>query len=172
MWHVTCDMWHMTHDTWHKTLDMWHMTYDRWEEVNLLSKCQLPSSYGLGVRDDMWHLTCDTWHVTPDTWHMTPNIWDVSRDTQGVMKIVSKFQLPRSFGLGVKVSWRFWTKGWLAEWMNESIIDEAVCRTAPATPGLLIRKGWPAFKGQMIQERFGQYMILKKSSDIIKNITM
>ena len=49
MWHITCDTWHMTHD--------------RWEEVNLLSKVQLPSSYGLAVRGDMWHLTCHTWHV-------------------------------------------------------------------------------------------------------------
>ena len=47
----------VTHDTWHRS-------GDRWEEVNLLSKFQLPSSYSLGVTGDMWHMTCDTWHVT------------------------------------------------------------------------------------------------------------
>ena len=35
----------MTRDMWHMTLDTWHMTHDRWGEVNILSKCQLPSSY-------------------------------------------------------------------------------------------------------------------------------
>ena len=53
------------------THDIWHVTYDRWEEVNLLLKCQLPSSYHLVNRGDMWHLTCDTWHITPDIWYLT-----------------------------------------------------------------------------------------------------
>ena len=38
------------HDMWHMTCDSWSVTRDRWEEVNLLSKLQLPSSYGLGVK--------------------------------------------------------------------------------------------------------------------------
>ena len=29
---------------------MWHVTHDKWGEVNLLSKFELPSSYGLGVK--------------------------------------------------------------------------------------------------------------------------
>ena len=33
--------------------------------------------------------------------------------------------------------WRFGGKGLLTESLNESSNDEAVCRTAPATPGLL-----------------------------------
>ena len=33
----------MTHET-------RHVTHDRWGKVNLLSKLQLPSSYGLGVK--------------------------------------------------------------------------------------------------------------------------
>ena len=40
---MTHDMWHMTRDTWHG-----HMTCDTWWGVNILSKFQLPSSYGLG----------------------------------------------------------------------------------------------------------------------------
>ena len=51
MWHVTCDMWHVTHDTWHVTCDTWrdmlHMTCDMFGGVNILSKFQLLSSYGL-----------------------------------------------------------------------------------------------------------------------------
>ena len=42
MWQLTGDMWHVTPDTWHVTPDMWQVG-----AVNLLSKCQLPSSYGL-----------------------------------------------------------------------------------------------------------------------------
>ena len=40
------------------------MTVDRWEEVNHLTKFQLPSSYGLGVTGDMRHLKCDSGHLT------------------------------------------------------------------------------------------------------------
>ena len=31
------------------TRDTWHLTHEIWWEVNILSKCQLSSSYGLGV---------------------------------------------------------------------------------------------------------------------------
>ena len=41
---VTCDTWHVTPDTWHMTHDIWHIL-----GVNILSKCQLPSFYGLWV---------------------------------------------------------------------------------------------------------------------------
>ena len=61
-------------------------------------------------------MTCDTW-------------WAVN--------ILSKFQLPISYGLGVKVFWRYIHKGWATYWINEWINDKGVCRTAPATPGLL-----------------------------------
>ena len=40
MRHMTCDMWHLTCDTWHLTCDM------LWG-VNILSKCQFPSTYSL-----------------------------------------------------------------------------------------------------------------------------
>ena len=39
------------------------------------------------------NVTRDMWHVTHDMWHMV-----------GV-KILSKFQLPSSFGFGAKVIW-------------------------------------------------------------------
>ena len=44
---MTCDILNMTRDMWHVTCDMWHMA---WREVIILSKCQVPSSYGLGVK--------------------------------------------------------------------------------------------------------------------------
>ena len=45
---------------------------------------------------DTWHPTHDTWHLTCDTW------WRVN--------ILSKFQLPISYSLGVKVFWRYFHK--------------------------------------------------------------
>ena len=67
--------------------------------------------------------TCDTWHVTCHTW------WG--------MNIVPKVQLLSSYGLVLTVSWWLWTKWWLNE-SNNYWIKKGVCRTAPATPGLLI----------------------------------
>ena len=56
----------------------------------------------------MWHVTCDTWHVTHDTWHMTFDmLWGEH---------------------SLKIS---------ADWLTDLINHESVCRTAPATPGLL-----------------------------------
>ena len=74
----------------------------------------------------MQHMLCDTWHLTCDMWHVV-----------GV-NILSKSQLPSSYGLGGKVIQRSGGKGWPTELSNEWMSDEGVCRTAPATPGLLI----------------------------------
>ena len=49
-WHVAPDTWHMTHDTWHVTCEMWHMKCNWWLTVNILLKCQVPSSYTLGMK--------------------------------------------------------------------------------------------------------------------------
>ena len=61
---------------------------------------------------DKWHMTCDIGHMTCDTWLL---MWG-----EHSLKI-SKFQLTSFNGLWFIMFWRF----------------EAVCRTAPATPGLL-----------------------------------
>ena len=61
----------------------------------------------------MWHVTCDTWHVTHNTWHV------------GEMKLLWTFQVPSFNGLGVMMFRRLGGKG------------SGICRTAPATPGLL-----------------------------------
>ena len=47
MWHITCDMKHVTRDMWSVTCDMWNVTCDMLWGVNILSKCQLTSSYSL-----------------------------------------------------------------------------------------------------------------------------
>ena len=172
--HVTCDTWHVTHDRWEEqhieymqpkpyfylqyrstlkinmTIMVKHQPNQRirndvtkpraCRELNLLSKFQLPSSYCLGVRGDTWHMTSDTWHVTYDMLQMTCAMWHT-----GVMIIVSNLQVPSSYGLGVKVwVWRFGCEyselkdHSIDKWMNKLFNHKGVCRTAPATPGLLI----------------------------------
>ena len=42
--------WHVTGDKWHMTVDWWQMTHDTSCAMNILSKCQLSSSFGLGLR--------------------------------------------------------------------------------------------------------------------------
>ena len=79
---------------------------------------------------DTWHLTPDTWHMTPDTWYVTPDRWHLVGGEQ-----LSKFQLPSSFGLGGRGIWRSEGKGSPTDRLNY----EGVYRTAPATPGLLIK---------------------------------
>ena len=80
---------------------------------------------------DTWHMTHDTWHMTHNTWHMTHDIWHMV----GGVNILSKFQLSSSNGLGFMMLWISWGKGLI----NQSISHGGVCRTAPATPGLLNR---------------------------------
>ena len=60
----------------------------------------------------MWHVTCDTWHVTHDTWHVSPLylLW-----------------------FGCIYVLKVWSKR-VTQLMN----CNGICRTAPATPGLVI----------------------------------
>ena len=85
----------------------------------------------------MWQVTRDTWQVTRDTWHMTRDMWQVTHDTWCGVNILSKFKLSSSNGLGYMMLWISGGKGSLSELINQWINDEAVYRTAPATPGLL-----------------------------------
>ena len=93
-------------DTWRKTRDIWHMTHD------------------------MWHmkLTCDTWNVTHDTLHVTHDKW-------WEVKILSKCPVPRLYGLGLNVFWRYFHKR--ISLINELMSKVGVNRAALATPGLL-----------------------------------
>ena len=79
---------------------------------------------------DMWHVTCDTGQVTHDMWHVTHDRW-------GEVNLLSKLQLLSSYGLGVKVFWRYFHKWWLTHWLTQLMSDKGVCRTTMATPGLL-----------------------------------
>ena len=84
-----------------------------------------------------WHMTPDTWHLTLDTWHGTP---DMGHLTHGGVNILSKFQISSSHGLAVMILWRFGGK--VLSDLSDLISNRGVCRTALATPGLLIRVEW------------------------------
>ena len=60
-------------------------------------------------------MTCVTLHVTFDTWHMT-------HDAQGVVNIVSKCQVPSSYGLCETVFSQRMTES-----VSELISDKCVC---------------------------------------------
>ena len=122
---MTCDRWHVTCDTWN-VCDARHVTHDTWHMTGG-SGGTFPHNF-ISLILVVWELkvACDTWHVTPDTWQLTPDtrplthdMWHVSHDTHREMNTVAKFMVPSSFGLGVKVLWRCWTKGWPSKWMNE-----------------------------------------------------
>ena len=120
-WHVTRDTWHLTRDTWHVRPDTWHLTRDTWhltpDTWHVIPDTWHQTRDTWHVTPDMWHLTHDTWHVTPDTWHLTGATWHLTRDTWHLtcdtwwgVKILSKFQLPSSYGLGLTVPWIYKTK--------------------------------------------------------------
>ena len=60
---------------------------------------------------EMWHMTCDMVNVTYDTWCMTGGVG--------------------SYGLVMKVFWRYFHKGSVTKWMNY----KGVCRTTPCYTG-------------------------------------
>ena len=57
---------------------------------------------------------------------------------EGEVNSVSTFQVPSLYGLGVKVFCRYFHKGSVTQYLNESINDKAGFRIAQATPGLSI----------------------------------
>ena len=75
----------------------------------------------------MWQVTCDRWHVTRDTWQVT-------HDMLGGWTFSQNFS---SLALTVYDLWYYEDLEEKDELINELINDEAVYRTAPATPGLL-----------------------------------
>ena len=70
------------------------------------------------------NVTQDLWQGTHGTWHVTHYTWRVPSDTWWGVNILSKYELPFSYGLGKTVFWRLGGKVWLAQFIN-------------ATPGLL-----------------------------------
>ena len=90
---------------------------------------------------NIWHVTCDMWHMTGDIWHVICDkpcdMWHVTHDRLGKVNLLLKVQLPSSYSLRVKVYWRYFHRPSLNP-SNQSISDKGICRTSPATPGLLI----------------------------------
>ena len=68
----------------------------------------------------------DRWHMTHDT------LWEVN--------IVSRIQLPSSYGFGVKAFLQI-LRIRMTDWINPAISNKGICRTALDTPGLLINLG-------------------------------
>ena len=82
------------------------------------------------VTCDMWHMTRDMWHVTRDTWHDTSHVtclwgWTFNQNFS-------------SLALTVCDLWYYENLEEKAHSLNEWMNYEAVYRTAPAIPGLLI----------------------------------
>ena len=71
----------------------------------------------------MWHVTCDMWHVTRDT-DTCLGAWAFSQNFSSLAPTVCDL-------------WYFEDLEEKDDSVNESINDEGVYRTAPATPGLL-----------------------------------
>ena len=119
----------MTSDTWFLTHDPWW-----WEDVNILSKFQLHTSYGLVVAGDMWHLTPDMWHVTHDTWHVA---------------LCRRWTFSQNFSLPALTFWEKWCFEDLKDKVPVSLLisDEGVCRTAP---GLLKMMGSSLAAGSLV----------------------
>ena len=88
----------------------------------------------------MWHMTCDTWHVTRDTWHVTRGKWHVTHDMWHVTRF-GGWTFSQNFSSLAHTVCDLWYYEDLEEKddsLSESISDEAVYRTAPATQGLLV----------------------------------
>ena len=89
--------------------------------------------------DKLHHFVCDMWHVTRDMWHVTRDMWHVTRDT-GHMTCFGGWTFYENFSslaLTVCDLWYYEDLEEKADWMNQSMNEEAVYWTAPATPGLL-----------------------------------
>ena len=84
------------------------------------------------------HWTHDTWCMTCDTWNVTYDMLQVTYDWWWEVNIIKTFQVPSSYGCGVKVFWRYFVKS-VTLLIYQWISDIGVCRTAPAKPGLLNR---------------------------------
>ena len=82
---------------------------------------------------DMWHVTREMWHGARDMWHVTCGIWHVT--CCGGWTFSQSFS---SLALTVCDFWYYEDWEEKAHGPNQSINNKTVCRTAPATPGLLI----------------------------------
>ena len=78
--------------------------------LSLLNKCW--SSSAVNSRTVV---TAKLDGVGPNDNRPSPNRWHMTKcDTYSDVNILSKFQVPSSYSLGVKVSWKFGGKGWVS----------------------------------------------------------
>ena len=85
----------------------------------------------------MWHVTCGTWHVTCHMWRYT---WHMTCDMFG-----GGWTFSQNFSSLAFTVCDLWYHEDLEEKddsLNQLMNDEAVYRTAPATPGLLKTNMW------------------------------
>ena len=85
------------------------------------------------MRLDVWHMTPDMWNLTCDTWHVTCNTGHVTHGWG--------WTFSQNFSFLALTVWDLWCSEDLEEkdyWINQLINYKGYCRTAPATPGLLI----------------------------------
>ena len=119
MWHVTCDTKQVVRGEHSLTCG------GRWTFFEYVSFLAL--ACGFGTDSDKWYVTGDTWNITCDTWRMTHGEgWIFSKNVPSLALMASVRQC---FG-------DIFTKG---HWLTYIIPKKGVCRTAPATPGMLKR---------------------------------
>ena len=75
------------------------------------------------VTADTWHMTCDMWHVTCDMRHMVGDEHSLKISAPQLLRIEHVLNI-----LNERIIYQ----------MNEWMRDGGDCRTAPATPGLVI----------------------------------
>ena len=124
--------WYVTPDTWHVTPDMWHMAHDMLQMAGGRSWTFFKNFGSLALTVGELQVTCDIWHVTPDTGHVTHEMCDMTHRGGWPLCQILKSWDPTGF----MMFWRLRGNGPL----NQLISDKGVCRTAPATLGLLIIK--------------------------------
>ena len=97
---------------------------------------------------DMWHVTLDVWHVTHlGRWTSSPN-----------------------FSFLALTVWELRYFEYIStnhHWMTELMNHGGVCRTAPATPGLLIKAGCLLnFRTKIFPKKFRSYVLQKESKKV------
>ena len=98
-----------------------------------------PTSSSSWSKNKWIYITYDTLHVTNDIWRMTPYMWHVTRDMQH-MTGGGRWIFSQNVSSLTQTVWEwrcFEDFFWKAHLINQSVSDKGVCRTVPATPGLL-----------------------------------
>ena len=151
MWHVTCDTWHVRR-RWTFSQNYSSLTLTVWElEVTCDTWHVTPDM-------DTWQLTLDMWHLTYDMWHVSPTSWWWCRRELARRKSSSKTTGTASTFVCIPhlssnnwqlIKSREHSQNEDKRQRQNEIIRSAVqqcsggrqktsCRTAPATPGLLL----------------------------------